>query len=578
MARLTLLALALAGCSASGLSDYTVDPVQAEEGWRTSHRAYDLGYNEERNHTIEVPAGATRLDVYLDIDAGSVGAYLTDPNGETFSASVNDQNPSTTITHQHPAPGTWNLQLSSRGYSDGVVPSWELGGIDAWTPLVLVQRSFVDSTGVGLTIPGALGSLEAKVIGEDGLAQVSHRCPEADTCTLEFPSEDDYWVSGSAVGQGELTVTWRPAEILLDVALSEGSNNRPFTVPEGTKSIKVLGPNSQVRLLRGGFELCSGYGSCIVEQPVPGEWTVATQAYDDDVVRVGAIAAPENRPTVEDDHGNSRYQATHLEVGSLEAVLHAGDADWFDLTRLDTEGMVFSTLGTTDTFGTFYDLHGVELASDDDAGVGFNFRLEAGDLQPAYLAVTGFDARTEGTYTLLAGEADDTADSSGASAGSTLMINEVHAAPGADVNCDGVTDMVEDEFVEIVNVGTGPVDLTGMTLEDASTVRHIFEALTLFPSESIVVWGGGNPSCALPLTAFEALASEGGLGLNNQGDFVTLSRTDGTVVDAFAYEGTSNGVSWNRSSELDPTSTAVLHTDLISHPSSPGGRVDGSAF
>jgi hypothetical protein len=49
------------------------------------------------------------------------------------------------------------------------------------------------------------------------------------------------------------------------------------------------------------------------------------------------------------------------------------------------------------------------------------------------------------------------------------------------------------------------------------------------------------------------------------------------VTYTSALSGT-DGVSMNRSPDGDPAGTFVLHTALSASPSSPGTRIDGTAF
>lgn len=123
------------------------------------------------------------------------------------------------------------------------------------------------------------------------------------------------------------------------------------------------------------------------------------------------------------------------------------------------------------------------------------------------------------------------------------------------------------EFVELVNVGDGPADLSGWVLSDASNTRHVFAAGSSLPAGvSLVVTG--------------ATASTGNLGLANGGDTVTLSAA-GQVVDQVTYLAALAGVdgaSMNRAIDGDASAPFVLHTTLSSNSASPGTKVDGSAF
>ena len=126
-----------------------------------------------------------------------------------------------------------------------------------------------------------------------------------------------------------------------------------------------------------------------------------------------------------------------------------------------------------------------------------------------------------------------------APANSTLRLNEVLADPASgaegDANGDGVRSSSDDEFVEILNVGTEPVDLAGYVLRDSTDVRHRFpDSLTLWlePGGFLTIFGGGDVS-AVPGLA--VISSEGGLSLNNGGDRVTLLAPDGEVADSHLY-------------------------------------------
>ncbi|MCF8357482.1 MAG: lamin tail domain-containing protein [Prolixibacteraceae bacterium] len=161
-----------------------------------------------------------------------------------------------------------------------------------------------------------------------------------------------------------------------------------------------------------------------------------------------------------------------------------------------------------------------------------------------------------------------------------LVINEIHADPDAangDANNDGVVDSSDDEFVEIVNNDTYPVDLSGYTLSDGIGVKHFFWGITLNPNEAIVVFGGGTP------TGFEtyALTAWGGsLGLNNSGDVVTLKDAASYVVDSYSY-GSEGGDNQSLTRDPDLTGPFVQHTTASGSGGSlfsPGNHVDDSPF
>lgn len=164
------------------------------------------------------------------------------------------------------------------------------------------------------------------------------------------------------------------------------------------------------------------------------------------------------------------------------------------------------------------------------------------------------------------------------SVGNNLVITEIHADPASDLagdaNGDGTRSSDDDEFIEILNVGTSPVDLGNYTLFDASgdDPRFTFPSgTTLLPSTSAVVFGGGTPT-GFPGLTFTA----GSLGLNNGGDTVTLRDASDTPVTAVTY-GSEGGNDQSITRSPDPVDPFVLHLDTPSGERfSPGRLPDGS--
>jgi len=121
----------------------------------------------------------------------------------------------------------------------------------------------------------------------------------------------------------------------------------------------------------------------------------------------------------------------------------------------------------------------------------------------------------------------------------SLIITEILADPpvgsAGDANRDGVRDPADDEFVEIVNRGPDPVCLAGWTLGDArSPVRHVFPlGPALAPGQFLIVFGGGVPTG--PFGGAQVQWSAGGLGLQNDGDVLTLRAADGRIVQQVSW-------------------------------------------
>ncbi|WP_437568322.1 lamin tail domain-containing protein [Sorangium sp. So ce542] len=161
----------------------------------------------------------------------------------------------------------------------------------------------------------------------------------------------------------------------------------------------------------------------------------------------------------------------------------------------------------------------------------------------------------------------------GGSGGGTanVIINEVLAnEPGSDP--DG-------EFVEIINVGTATASIGGWKLADSTGTRHTFPAgASLAPSTAVVVYGDVSAASAGVIGAVGA--STGALGLNNSSDTVTLRNAAGAAVSSVSYTSAlsdQDGVSMNRSTDLNGSTSFVLHT-TFGGSSSPGTRADGTSF
>jgi hypothetical protein len=135
-----------------------------------------------------------------------------------------------------------------------------------------------------------------------------------------------------------------------------------------------------------------------------------------------------------------------------------------------------------------------------------------------------------GFFVILAATAALTGISSG-----QVLINEYMPDPARDWDGDGEYDYRRDEWVEIVNTGESPVDLSGYLLRDGGDQmlwRYGFAGV-LEAGETRVVFG----SDALAWEESNGFPSYG-LSLNNAGDEILLCRiveAETLVVDTAAY-------------------------------------------
>jgi hypothetical protein len=168
--------------------------------------------------------------------------------------------------------------------------------------------------------------------------------------------------------------------------------------------------------------------------------------------------------------------------------------------------------------------------------------------------------------------------------GPTLAINEIHISPhpvDGDANRDGVIDVYEDQFVEIVNLSGSAVDLGGWTLRDELLPRHEFPSPTLIQDGcSIVIFGGGDPTGDFGGSLVQ-IAGSGTLFLSEPSDTIRLlDGTNSLVLELTYNTGGIEGQSFTRSPD-------IYGTDFFPHASlelaagaifSPGTMLDGSPF
>jgi hypothetical protein len=145
-----------------------------------------------------------------------------------------------------------------------------------------------------------------------------------------------------------------------------------------------------------------------------------------------------------------------------------------------------------------------------------------------------------------------------------VLIHELLADPpdgiAGDANHDGTRSTTEDEFVEIFNPTAEPVDLSGWSLKDATSARHIFaDGTRLLSGHLLVIFGGGHPQAD---SYTWVTASSGGLSLNNSGDTISLFNADHRLIDQVVY-GSEGGA--NQSLVRNPEGSAgpwIHHTGL----------------
>lgn len=145
------------------------------------------------------------------------------------------------------------------------------------------------------------------------------------------------------------------------------------------------------------------------------------------------------------------------------------------------------------------------------------------------------------------------------------VINEIYADPdtvAGDSNADGVIDNSDDEFIELVNNTGQSVDISGWTLSDSVGIKHQFPIGTIINHQcGVVVFAGGESVGQFGEMTVQ-MASSDNLGLNNNGDTVTLKNGE-VVIDQVSYNSIAAD---NQSLTRDPDIVGqfVKHTETTS--------------
>ena len=141
-----------------------------------------------------------------------------------------------------------------------------------------------------------------------------------------------------------------------------------------------------------------------------------------------------------------------------------------------------------------------------------------------------------------------------------------------------------DEYIEIVNVGTEPVDLLGWTLADAVADTHqFFVPVTLSASGAAVIYGGplNGSEPTLPAGVYyepASLANNGRLlALNNGGDTVLLRNGARRLISRILYGGEGTNIA---SQVRNPSVNGpfVPHTSAGGRYGTPGLRPGGALW
>ena len=515
-------------------------------------------------------------------------------------------------------PGTLTLMsdgTSYRVHACGVAPSAfsadeGVGTIGDYPPAILrtLRTPQVPLASESVTVEADVEDLEGASTVEiqwhlDGVAQtpVAMTLQSGITYTGTIPAQLD----------GKL-VTFR-------VAATDGASQTELSGAQGyysgTTSIAtarvndadgVLVPVTYGIRVRGNMTVEPGVFNTFVTQAYVQDATGAVQIFDsgidgtiqrgDDVEWIGALEQFGGATEVNVAGGFGNTGHTRIGPGTVPApqvvtVAGAGEAVEGRLIRINGVSVVSGTIPETGSGNvTISDDGGVTtmtLRIDGDTDIpGSNTPTQAFDV----IGIAGqFDSWVpfDSGYQIIPREkADLLSDEINLP---PVVISEIHADPAGDIsgdaNGDGVRDATDDEFIELINPGFDPVDISGWTLSDGGSARHTFPANTVIPGrEAAVVFGGGTPTGDFGNAAANGLvftASTGGLSLNNSGDTVTLADDQSQTVQSVTYGSEANS---NQSIVRDPdlsNAPFVQHTGATGSGGSlysPGARINGQPY
>jgi hypothetical protein len=115
-----------------------------------------------------------------------------------------------------------------------------------------------------------------------------------------------------------------------------------------------------------------------------------------------------------------------------------------------------------------------------------------------------------------------------------LLVNEIMAGPARDWDGNGTFSSRDDEWIEIVNTGVAPLDLSGYFVTDGDTIPRYALTGLLAGGGHLLVTGGMSHEWEVA-SGFPAF----GLSLANSGDAVLLWRVTGpdtTLADGYTFK------------------------------------------
>ena len=169
-----------------------------------------------------------------------------------------------------------------------------------------------------------------------------------------------------------------------------------------------------------------------------------------------------------------------------------------------------------------------------------------------------------------------------------LLLNEILYDPSntgleGDANGDGVYAQNEDEFLELINNSSKPIDVSGFKIFDATafssnTPRHIIPGGTIIqPLKALLIFGGGTPTGTFG-GALVQKSTSGDLNLNNAGDILTITDSVNNVILTFDITPLSDNPNESYTRNPDLIGAFEQHSASAALKFSPGTKIDKTSF
>src|ERR1044072_1196848 len=170
-----------------------------------------------------------------------------------------------------------------------------------------------------------------------------------------------------------------------------------------------------------------------------------------------------------------------------------------------------------------------------------------------------------------------------------LFLNKYQTDPAdgiaGDANGDGTRSASQDEFIELVNAGSAPLDISGFTISDAAQVRFTFPQGKIIPvGETAVIFGGGTPTGAFGNARNNGLVfavGGSGLNLNNGADSIIVKDSSGGEVARRDYPAVDGSANQSLTRNPDISGNFVRHSQVAESGGalfSPGRKINGETF